>query len=451
MAYVSKTWVDRDSQYPTRRIIVHPDLTEEQVTVRRDEGIVTTQGDVFDANTMNNMEARIAAGFREKQDELTAGSGITIDANNVISANGGGGASALDDLTDVDVTNPTNGQALLYDSGNSKWVNGNVSASSTLAGLSDTTISNPQNGQVLKYNSTSQKWENANESGGGGATYTAGDNIEISAQNVISAKDTTYQGGKRVSVDAPESGSTVGKVNAFAQNNIIWNGDCLAGLPNKFLHNGWPFGVSDSTLPFGTYGFSISDDGSADYKTISYSTAVPFQDSGWYEDLDKFILELYWTDDTSTSPVVEQKEVIELEVDSSESIEINGFDISAGIYVIGGNALEIRVEDSTNALGSIWITRMVLTPKNDKYWNPKDAMVEKLVSEHVPYTEATGTLSAGSTSLTISNAAIRSDSTLDFYTNVYGVSPKTVTVSTGSVTMTFDGQQTAINVKVRIS
>lgn len=38
--------------------------------------------------------------------------------------------------------------------------------SSTLVGLTDVDISSPTNGQVLKYNSTTQKWENADESGG---------------------------------------------------------------------------------------------------------------------------------------------------------------------------------------------------------------------------------------------------------------------------------------------
>lgn len=36
---------------------------------------------------------------------------------------GGGGASALNDLTDVEVTAPTNGQILQYDGTNSKWIN----------------------------------------------------------------------------------------------------------------------------------------------------------------------------------------------------------------------------------------------------------------------------------------------------------------------------------------
>lgn len=169
MAYVSKTWVDRDSQYPTRRIIVHPDLTEEQVTVRRDEGIITTQGDVFDANTMNNLEARIAAGLREKQDQLTAGTGIDI-TNNVISATGGGGASALDDLTDVDINSPTNGQALVYDAGNDVWVNGSAGGggSSTLAGLTDVALATPTDGQALCYDAATQKWKNS-DAGGAGA------------------------------------------------------------------------------------------------------------------------------------------------------------------------------------------------------------------------------------------------------------------------------------------
>jgi hypothetical protein len=40
---------------------------------------------------------------------------------------GGGGASDLDDLTDVTITSPTNGQALVYDSSSGEWVNGTIS------------------------------------------------------------------------------------------------------------------------------------------------------------------------------------------------------------------------------------------------------------------------------------------------------------------------------------
>ena len=66
------------------------------------------------------------------------------------------------------------------------------------------------------------------------------------------------------------------------------------------------------------------------------------------------------------------------------------------------------------------------------------------------YTVVTGTLSAGSTTLTLQDASITTSSTLDFYTDAYGVNPTAVSVSTGSVTLTFEAQQTNIAVKVRV-
>ena len=92
MAYVSKVWVDRQTEYPTRRKLAFDDGTGDKiVTVSREEGQIYEAGDIFDANTMNNMESRIAAGIAEKQDILIPGNGIRIDQDNVISATGGGG------------------------------------------------------------------------------------------------------------------------------------------------------------------------------------------------------------------------------------------------------------------------------------------------------------------------------------------------------------------------
>lgn len=71
---------------------------------------------------------------------------------------GGGGASAISDLTDVD-------------------------------------LSNLSNGQILKYNSTSQKWENASESTGGGYTETSlftGDTTTTSGEITLSDNISNY-------------------------------------------------------------------------------------------------------------------------------------------------------------------------------------------------------------------------------------------------------------------
>ena len=67
----------------------------------------------------------------------------------------------LDDLGDVSITTPTNGQVLSYDSGTQEWVNTSV-GSSTIAGLTDVTITSPTNGQVLNYDGVSQTWVNGN-------------------------------------------------------------------------------------------------------------------------------------------------------------------------------------------------------------------------------------------------------------------------------------------------
>lgn len=113
-----------------------------------------------------------------------------------------GGASDLDDLSDVNITTPSSGQVIKYNSTSQKWENSAESGGTTvvpnpsgtatetlntvqigtsiydipsggggatdLDDLTDVDISSPTNGQILQYNSTSQKWVNA--VGGGGTT-----------------------------------------------------------------------------------------------------------------------------------------------------------------------------------------------------------------------------------------------------------------------------------------
>ena len=65
-------------------------------------------------------------------------------------------------------------------------------------------------------------------------------------------------------------------------------------------------------------------------------------------------------------------------------------------------------------------------------------------------TEITGTLTAGNTSITIQNAAITTTSTIDIYTDVFGISPESVSVATGEITITFEAQASDLGVKVVI-
>lgn len=63
----------------------------------------------------------------------------------------------------------------------------------------------------------------------------------------------------------------------------------------------------------------------------------------------------------------------------------------------------------------------------------------------------TGTLAAGQTSVTLSDATITNNSTFDIYTDTLGVSPYEAVVTTGSITLTFEAQLTNIAVKVKVS
>ena len=82
------------------------------------------------------------------------------------------GATASTDGESGRVPAPTPSDSEKYLKGDGTWdtPSGGGGGSSTLSGLTDVDLSSPTNGQVLKYNSTTQKWENANESGGGGGT-----------------------------------------------------------------------------------------------------------------------------------------------------------------------------------------------------------------------------------------------------------------------------------------
>lgn len=81
-----------------------------------------------------------------------------------------GGASALDELTDVDIESVTDGDIIKYNSTTQKWENSPESGggASALADLSDIDLTSLTDGQIIKYNASTQKWENAAESGGGG-------------------------------------------------------------------------------------------------------------------------------------------------------------------------------------------------------------------------------------------------------------------------------------------
>lgn len=60
------------------------------------------------------------------------------------------------------------------------------------------------------------------------------------------------------------------------------------------------------------------------------------------------------------------------------------------------------------------------------------------------------TLTAGQTSITISDPSITTSGMFEYYTTIYGANPKSITVVNGSITLTFKAQAQNMGVKVGV-
>jgi hypothetical protein len=112
--YASMEWVNGNFlsiAFFNRLFAIHGERTVEETT----EEVDVLPNDVD--TIINNIEAK----FGLWTDQYLSALGY-----NASGGGGGGGASSLSQLTDVSLNNLTNGQALLYDAGLGKWVNGNV-------------------------------------------------------------------------------------------------------------------------------------------------------------------------------------------------------------------------------------------------------------------------------------------------------------------------------------
>lgn len=75
--YEKKTWVNRQSEHPARRKLT-PTGNDDEYDVSRSEGIIMEDGDAFDADTMNDLERRVAAGFTELDPTGAGGGDVTV-------------------------------------------------------------------------------------------------------------------------------------------------------------------------------------------------------------------------------------------------------------------------------------------------------------------------------------------------------------------------------------
>ena len=76
------------------------------------------------------------------------------------------------------------------------------------------------------------------------------------------------------------------------------------------------------------------------------------------------------------------------------------------------------------------------------------ANLKTVLNYETKATVLTATLAASATSVTFSDASITTTSMLDPYTDVYGLSPTDITVTSGQAVLTFPAQSSAVSVKL---
>lgn len=165
----------------------------------------------------------------------------SYDTPNLKDSGGGGGASEMSDLTDVDLTNLANGSALIYDSEAAKW----EATDLTLSNITDIDLTGIQDGQVLVWDAEHSKLVPADQTG---TQYSAGKGINIDQNNAISSKFVLYTGAKETYEAMPLServkythtafnnDSQVGLVDAVPTEdspNLVTSGGTYSELAKK--------------------------------------------------------------------------------------------------------------------------------------------------------------------------------------------------------------------------
>lgn len=125
-------------------------------------------------------------------DDVQVDNASVVDQNGIAHINSMTGAGSSSAGAKGLVPAPASGDDEKFLAGDGTWKAAPSGGASAVSDLTDVDLSNLANGQILKYNATSQKWENANESGGGSG---------YSETTLFTGSNTTYSGEITLSDD----------------------------------------------------------------------------------------------------------------------------------------------------------------------------------------------------------------------------------------------------------
>lgn len=237
----------------TTAIVLAPNETPSQVEVEDETTHVITR------TTRVITDVQVKAGLW---------SNSFVSALGLNSAGGGGGTTLNEPLASINTASlgsPSQaGQVLTWNG--SAWVYDIPSGgASALSGLTDVALSSPSNGQALVYNATSGKWENQTigGGGGGGGTLTAiglimPTGFTVNPSTLMSDGDFTV--GFDTGYGLPLTADVAKGVTAYGWGNHANAGYLMESAFNNYLFWGQSInnGVVQGSIDAGTNGGAIS-------------------------------------------------------------------------------------------------------------------------------------------------------------------------------------------------
>ena len=289
---------------------------------------------------------------------------------------------------------------------------------SSLSELDDISISSPAQGQTLTYDETENKWVNGGDIIVGDASTPSGIQTShvhssIEDEKIVSMNKYTDTGGYNYF-----------KSLEINPHDIVLDGDGQVA-------NTW---ISNITSLRSAIEYAAAHGG----EDIEIVTATPIQND------DDHVTLSVTTSQIST--YLSDGKTVFIDYIDGQSNKQRYSLISKGdgwAFIFLRNNWDLITDEPYLECG-----RILRGLNNDPYVADYGYVTYPLGSG---YTEITGTLTAGNTTLTLSDAAITTNSTIDVYTDTFGVNPTNVAVATGSVTLTFTAQASNLGVKVRVS
>lgn len=350
--------------------------------------------------------------------------------------------SAVDLSTqkDVSINNPTNGQVLKWNAGLGKWVNANESGGggggsvNSLGDIGDIALGTLQDGQIIKWDADAQMWVNAGmESGGKTYIGTCTTAAATAAKEATVDLDFQLEKGVRIGIKFSNSNTASNctlNVNSTGAKSLYYDVAVYTGTSpkvcgnanryNYYVYDGtnwvWDsYGVEfDTTYTPQSLGFGF---GTCSTAAATVEKAVTLAN---YNLVTNGYVSVKFTNAVPASATMN------INSKGAKAIYYKGVPITANIIKAGDLATFIY-SGQYHLVG-----------------------IDRAVEGSASSTIISQTLAAGSTTVTFSNSAITNSALISVYTSVAGLNYNSISVSNGSVSITYDAQSANMTVTLEI-